>query len=72
LIDKKQTDNKGGGKTLNLIEDDSLSLKDIGNYLDESEFEQGTLSLKVLRAKIYIDTELFGNMDPYIVVECEN
>jgi hypothetical protein len=35
LISKKQTDNKGGGETLHLIEDDSLSLKDIGNYLED-------------------------------------
>jgi hypothetical protein len=38
--------NKGRGDSLHLIEDDSLSLKDIGNYLEE-EFDEGTLYLKV-------------------------
>ena len=56
-----------------MIEDDSLSLKEYGNYEENvSKFTQGTLFLKVHQAKIYIDTELFGNMDPYIVVECDN
>ena len=27
------------------------------------------LQLKIIQAKFYIDTELFGNMDPYIIIE---
>lgn len=61
------------GDTLPLIEDDSLSLNEFGNYEENvSKFTKGTLFLKVHQAKIYIDTELFGNMDPYIIIECEN
>ncbi len=29
----------------------------------------GVLQLKIIRADFHIDTELFGNMDPYILIE---
>ena len=29
----------------------------------------GVLQLKIIQAKFHIDTELFGNMDPYIIIE---
>jgi hypothetical protein len=65
---------------LSKIEDDSLSIRDFGEEnhhqekvapeeYKESKFTCGTLKLFVEQARIFINTEMFGKMDPYIVVE---
>ena len=38
-----------------------------GNVTSSKLF--GVLHLKIIQAEFHIDTELFGNMDPYIIIE---
>jgi hypothetical protein len=43
--------------------------EDIGSTRND---EKGFLDLTLLRGDLFLNTELFGKMDPYIVIERKN
>ena len=54
---------------MKILEDQQEPGQDIGTSEYNSSTHQGKLILKAIEAKLLINTEMFGKMDPFLEVE---